>query len=440
MEVSLPEMLKARENRVCQQQLLLSKYRVPLICFTMNIAGPIKVSSLIRRGFDAGLSMLDSKLPQNTVLHRQIIVEPTGCEAMYAVALPAEELKALCTAIEEASPLGRLFDMDVLNTAGNKLQRQRLRGCLVCGAPGRGCAAGRLHTVDQLHRATTAILRDHFAQSDRTDIAQKAVQSLLDEVSTTPKPGLVDMRNNGSHRDMTPELFTASAHALLPYFEQCVKLGQETARLSPADTFPLLRQAGLAAEDAMYQVTGGVNTHKGAIYTLGVLCGALGRLWTPEDPVAPVPQILSQCAELTQLSVSQDLATADGATAGQRLYLTCGLKGIRGEVANGLPSVANIGLPVLKDCLARGLALHHAGAVTLLHLIATVEDTNLRHRGGEAGAAWAAQEAGKLLRADPFPAAEKIEILDDAFIERNLSPGGCADLLAVSYFLHSLSK
>lgn len=438
MEVSLQEMLAARENRVSRQQQLLGEYGVPLICFTMNIAGPVKISPLIHRGFVEGLSLLDSKLPPQAVLHRQIVEERTGYEAIYAVDMAAEAAKKLCEVIEEASPLGRLFDMDVLDAVGIKLTRQQLRGCLVCGAPGRSCAAGRLHTVEQLQAATTGILTEHFAAFDRKRISQKVVQSLLDEVNTTPKPGLVDRRNNGSHKDMTLALFTASALALQPYFEVCVKHGQNTAHLTPEETFSLLRQAGLEAEDTMYHATGGVNTHKGAIYTLGVICGALGRLWSAETPTPNLSEILSQCAEMVRPSVCADFAAADGTTAGQQLYLSHGLKGIRGEVAAGLPSVANTGLPVFKDCIGRDLDSHHAGAITILHLISTVEDTNLYHRGGDAGATWAAQTTQALLQKCPYPAIPEIEALDDAFIERNLSPGGCADLLAVTYFLYSL--
>lgn len=439
MEVSLREILDAREKRVHEQHRLLAKYQTPLICFTMNIAGPVKTSPLIERGFRAGLEALDCQLSESHVLYRRVTTAATGYEAMYAVSMAASELKALCISIEERLPLGRLFDMDVLDTNGTKLERTTLRGCIVCGAPGRGCAAGRLHPPAQLQDVTTRILREHFVRADRKRIASIAVQSLIDEVHTTPKPGLVDRRNSGSHTDMDIDHFIASAKALEPYFEECVKIGQETAACFPEDTFPLLRQAGLAAEKTMYRATGGINTHKGVIYTLGVLCGSLGRLWMPEAPVAQIGAVLSQCAEIVRSAVESDFACANGTTAGQALYLAHGLKGIRGEVAAGLPSVANISLPAYKEGLSRGLTSNDAGAVALLHLIARVEDTNLYHRGGSVGAAWAAAAAHALLQTSSHPAPEQLEALDDAFITRNLSPGGCADLLAVTYFLHSLS-
>ncbi len=437
-EVTLQEILQSREERVRLQQQLLREFQCPVICFTMNIAGPIKNTPLIQRGFRAGLDALEQQLPSDRILKRLVDIANTGCTAMFAVQIDAAKLKDICTAVEEATPLGRLFDMDVLDCGGAKLERGTQRGCIVCGAPGRSCAAGRVHSVAQLQTITTKILTEHFSKADRDLIASLVVQSLIDEVNTTPKPGLVDRRNNGSHQDMTIQHFLASANALKPYFAECVKIGQETAHLPPEDTFPLLRQAGLAAEETMYQATGGVNTHKGAIYTMGVLCGSIGRLWSAEIPVADISAVLEECAKTVKPSVKADFAVANGTTAGEQLYLKYGVGGIRAEVAAGLPSVANIALPCYQEALSNGLTSNDAGMLTLLHLIARVDDTNLYHRGGTEGAGWAADAAKSLLGSQSTPSICQVEALDDAFIARNLSPGGCADLLAVTYFLNRL--
>ncbi len=437
MEVTLQQILDAREQRAPRQKALLTQYRKPLICFTMNIAGPVKVTPLISRAFRWGLAQLGERLDNAKILNRQAASPVTGCEAYCVVDADAQTLKDICTAIEEETSLGRLFDMDVLDCDGRKLERSSQRSCLVCGAPGRTCAAGRLHSVEQLQAATYRIISAHFAAFDREQIAVFAVQSLLEEVKTTPKPGLVDCRNTGSHTDMDIDTFTASANALKPYFQQCVEIGQKTAHLPPSETFPALREAGLEAEKAMYRATKGINTHKGAIYTMGILCGSVGRLWQPENPIAETGTVLSLCGEITAQSAKEDFAAMTGATAGERLYLQKGLTGIRGQIAAGLPAVANIGLPVFDDCLKKGLSPNDAGAVTLVHLIAHVEDTNLYHRGGAAGAAFAADSAHALL---PDPTIAQIEKLDDAFMSRNLSPGGCADLLAATYFLHHLKN
>lgn len=437
MEVNLHDILSAREVRVRRQQALLTEYRAPLLCFTMNIAGPVKTTPLIERGFRAGLEELDSRLPKENILFRESRILPTGCEGNFVVFLPAVELKQLCTHIEENHPLGRLFDMDVIDTDGTKLERENQRGCIVCGATGRFCAASRAHCVEQLQTVTSQMLMQYFRNRDQEQVASLAVQSLIDEVHTTPKPGLVDCRNNGSHKDMDVRLFEISARALQPYFKKCVQIGQETAHLPSEEIFPLLRDAGLKAEKTMFSATDGVNTHKGAIYTLGILCGSVGRLWSAEKPIADSDDILTECANIVRNSVPADLASARGKTNGEQLYLKYGMRGIRGEMAEGLPSVRNIGLPRFEQFLADGFSQNDAGAYTLLHLIANVADTNLYKRGGKAGAQWAAKATSELLSAAQYPAIRQIEALDDRFIARNLSPGGCADLLAATYFLQS---
>lgn len=438
MEVCLQDVLNAREARVRRQQSMLAEHRAPLLCFTMNIAGPIKTSDLVERGFHAGLALLDSQLPQERILCRDICVFPTGCEAMFSVSMPAKEIKVLCESIEETHPLGRLFDMDVLDIDGKKLEREKERCCIICGAPGRACAASRAHPLAQLQAVTRQIFTGFFRDADQTHVGNCAVQSLIAEVHTTPKPGLVDRRNSGSHKDMDIHMFEASAHTLQPYFSKCVQIGQDTAHLPPEKTFSLLRDAGVQAEENMYRTTGGVNTHKGAIYTLGVLCGSIGRLWTAGKPIANAQDIFSECARIVHFSAEADFANADGKTAGERLYLEYGIRGIRGEIADGLPSVKNIGLPRFRQALDQGFSKNDAGVFALLHFIANTTDTNLHRRGGLDGANWARESVHRLLTATPYPTKAQVQALDDAFIMRNLSPGGCADLLAVTYFLYDV--
>lgn len=438
MNTLLTEILAAREARVARQQELLRVFRCPVVCFTMNIAGPVKTSPLIRRAFVSGLAELESALAPYTVHSREVIHEITGDEACFSVAADAKELKAICTAIEERTPMGRLFDMDVLDDRGNKLERFRERSCLVCGAPGRSCAARRTHSVQALQEATRERITGYFDAADESRISDAAVDALLQEVRTTPKPGLVDLRNNGSHRDMDPALFAASARALRPYFARCAAIGQESAGRFPAQVFPLLRQAGLEAERTMYAATGGVNTHKGAIYTLGILCAAVARLWHLGETHSDAETVLSLCAAIAGDAAREDLSSMAADTAGLRLYRELGITGIRGEMARGLPAVRDIALPALRRARAQGFSANDAGVITLLQLIAGVQDTNLYHRGGKDGAAFAAEGAKALLSSGADSLIHQVEELDDAFIARNLSPGGCADLLAATFFLDGL--
>ena len=437
-EITLDEILTARETRVSQQKELLKKYKVSLVCFTLNIAGPVKTSRLIERAFFEGIEILESKLPQKYILYKKTDVAATGCTAFFCVSMDSVYLKEICTEIEDEIPLGRLFDMDVFNFDGKKLNRKNERGCIVCGASGRTCAAGRLHPIANIQKVTEKIITEHFLIKDSIKISALAHESLLKEVYATPKPGLVDKRNNGSHTDMDINTFITSANSLTPYFEKCVRIGHKTASQTPSVTFDLLKKEGILAEKEMYAATSGINTHKGAIYCFGVICGAIGRLWGPDAPFASTDEILSTCADILKDAIKSDFLFLDNTTAGGRAYLEHGITGIRGQAASGFKSVAKISLPVFKKALNAGLTENDALCAALIHLIATVKDTNLYNRGGQKGMQYACEYAKQLLQKNEFPKKQDIEHMDDAFICKNLSPGGCADLLAVTYFLANL--
>lgn len=428
MEVTLLEILQAREQRVARQKDFLEKGH-PVVSFSMNIAGPVKKTPATQRAFFYGVGLLRENLP---ILEEELVLEHTGCEGLFSVAAEPEKIKELCTKLEEQTPIGRLFDMDVLTADGEKLTRKVQRGCLVCGRPGRECAATRAHSVEDLQAATYRLIWEHFAEADSRIIGKAAVNALIYEVQTTPKPGLVDKNNNGSHKDMDLPLFISSAKSLENYFVSAVKIGMETPDIP--ECFSRLRQAGLQAEKTMFAATGGVNTHKGAIFTLGLLCGSIGSLWQVDSPFAGVDAVLERAKVLCADALGQDFEK-EPSSYGERLYRQTGIAGIRGEAMNGFPNL-QMALQVFEKCLAQGYSKNDAGVITLLHLIAGVEDTNLYHRGGAEGAAFAKKAAEKLLQNPDMTAVAE---LDRVFIERNLSPGGSADLLAAARFLHFLS-
>ena len=139
MEVSMQEILDARERRVFKQNELLSRFQKPLLCFTMNIAGPVKNSPTIRQGFALGLKLLEDqfRVAGIRVLHREQCTGNTGNEAVFVLDSAPLEVKAVTTQIEDQTAVGRLFDMDVLCPDGRKVDRQELglpgRRCLICG-------------------------------------------------------------------------------------------------------------------------------------------------------------------------------------------------------------------------------------------------------------------------------------------------------------------
>ena len=440
MEVTLLDILDAREKRVQRQQELLAEFSKPLICFTMNIAGPVKVNDLIREGFAYGLKLLQAQLAGIPILHFEDRSADTGCEALLVADAPPETLKKLTTEIEDALPIGRLFDMDVLTGAGQKLSREDLglpqRSCLLCGNPAYLCSRSRAHSVQALQEKTRQLLKDALEDAEGKRIAVLAQKALLYEVCTTPKPGLVDCRNSGSHRDMDIFTFMASTAALGPYFESCARIGM--AQPDPDSAFQRLRFQGRLAEQTMFCATMGVNTHKGAIFTLGLLCAAAASL--PKQ-ARSAQAVLSRCAALAKGLTCRDMGSVTeetAVTAGQRLYARYGITGIRGEAEAGFPTVLYAGLPALEESLHRGRTLNDAGCGALLAILAEAEDTNLITRSSRDTGLHIQREIRQLIRSEPYPDAQTLAALDASFIAENLSPGGSADLLAATYFLHFL--
>lgn len=439
MEVTLQEILAAREQRAAKQHALLEQHNKPLLCFTMNIPGPKKYSRDISLGFSVGNWLLQDALSGRKILHKEICRESTGCEAYYVVDMPARQLKMLAVELEDVDPIGRLYDMDVLDTDSKKISREDMglprRKCLLCENDAAVCARSRTHSLEDLTDRTGFLLYLTARQWMTEYIAVRAYLALNQEFSTTPKPGLVDKNNRGAHTDMGIKHFFASANALRPYFCRFAEEGFLTRDLDPTETFAQIRSIGIEAEQAMYRATHGVNTHKGAIFTMGLACAAAGRL-SPENWTAE--KLLNQCAAMTQGLSQRDFAgiTLENAkTAGEKIYAQYGITGVRGQAELGFPAVLEVGLPILRQGIKNGLSFNNAGCVTLLHLLAATDDTNLIHRSDRQTQLEIKQRLSRLLRENPFPDLQVIEELDKEFIEKNLSPGGSADLLALTYFL-----
>ena len=401
VNVTLEEILCARDTRAASQRRLLNVHHLPLVSFTMNIAGPVKRTPLVELAFDAGLKELQAVLGQP--IAAEVIRPHTGCEALLVYDRPAAELKAACLKLETAAPVGRLYDLDVLDTDGSKLSRSEPRTCLVCGGPVAVCSRSRTHGLEAIMGRTNAILMDFAAGY----LAGLAAEALTAEVRLTPKPGLVDEHNNGAHSDMDLSLFLRSIDALTPWFRQITALS-----LCGADA-AALQAAGREAEAAMFRATGGVNTHKGALYSFSVLLAALGRCLTEGGDVFAHAAALA--AELTPPQ----------GTHGAAVAICHNVGGARTEALLGFPTAQK----------AAALLQAHDPLTALLWLMAHTEDTNLYHRGGAEGAAFVKVQTAAILAAPMERRIALTQALDEALIDRWLSPGGSADLLALALFL-----
>lgn len=462
---SLTEILDARSRRAGKQKILLNTPGARcLISFSLNIPGEIKCFPMAIRAFEKGLREIRASVSGQDLLSFEESRENTGPEAFFLLAADAPEIKRKMASIEENHGLGRLFDIDVLGPDSVPLSRSVLglppRSCLICGENAKVCARNRTHSMELVRWRTAQILNDYFKEQSADQAAAAAVRALLYEVSATPKPGLVDRNNSGSHQDMDFFTFVDSSSALIPWFRDFFSIGWEHGDETGDRLFDRLRFAGQNAEAKMFSATGGVNTHKGLIFASAILCGALGKVYKDafllgKKPPVPLDAVVGECKKLGSCSLKdfkaedrrQDVSAGAGhrrsteETAGERIHTAYGIAGARGEAALGFPSALTIGLPALKAWLAQGFSVNDAAVLTLLSLLSQVDDTNMIHRGGLTEAATGKKEAGALLaELTPGSFREKTAALDQSFIKRNLSPGGCADLLAVSLMICFLEE
>lgn len=168
--VDLQRMLTRREARSLQQQNLLQVHHCPLVSFSMNIPGPIKTNSLVRKAFILGRNLLLSQLEKAgaKILEASEIHEDTGDELLLSVEnVQPEILKDIAVSIEEASELGRLYDIDVIDAEGRKLSRQTFRKCLICSRQAQECARSRAHSVSEMQAAIENILVKNFSNCEK---------------------------------------------------------------------------------------------------------------------------------------------------------------------------------------------------------------------------------------------------------------------------------
>jgi triphosphoribosyl-dephospho-CoA synthetase len=301
--------------------------------------------------------------------------------------------------------------------------------------------------IDQPFREVRGTLKtqnENFA----TAIGALAALASLVELATTPKPGLVDFHSQGAHGDMDWTLFVLSASALAPYWQDQVMEGMKHRETEPyRDLYAKLKARGLEMEYAMFEATGGVNTHKGLIFSLSLLTGASGVCLNEDDCSAK--HICLRSSEIASPHMAEeferirvrgaDKESGDSLSNGEKIFLEHGIGGIRKEAMKGFPSLLH-GLAVYEDAVADGASGNDAALSALLGIMSVCEDTNVINRAGVDF--WRGEYMERVKDAkkkfDPLNPSnyEPLIELDKLLVERGVSPGGAADLLACTLFLY----
>lgn len=281
-------------------------------------------------------------------------------------------------------------------------------------------------------------------------VSSIAIKSMLYEVSASPKPGLVDRINQGAHSDMDFFTFIDSISVLHPYYEECTKAGLEFNKTNYTELMDDLRSIGIKAEQTMFKATKHVNTHKGMIFSLGILSAAVGSLKRDlNKEVFDRFEIQKRVMEMT-FGITKELKLSDeknyeDLTYGERLYRDYNIMGIRGEAESGYATVIDIALPKFEElCKEKeDKDINKILIQTLIYLMSETEDSNILGRHDIDKLSYVREEAKKAIDLGgvyTHEGMEYIKKLDNDFIEKNISSGGAADLLAVTMFIHLIEK
>lgn len=391
--------------------------------------------------FYEGMEKIQDKLDTEKIpIEVQLVQRKvTGYEGYLIVKADSSRVKNLMIELEETR-LGRLYDIDVLKKENVKISRSSLgfseRKCLLCNNPAFQCGRSRTHSVEELRKRIYQIIwEDRLSK----EVAFEIRQTLMEEVYTTPKPGLVDREDNGAHKDMDCRTFQKSTMAIAEDLAAMFEAGYHW-KSNPGGLFPMLRELGKKTEEKMFAATGGVNTHKGLIFTIGILAAASGITLKNSGKIM-ARDVCRISRDMTKKALEKELKELEhspGVTHGEKIYCQIGEKGVRGLAMTGYPILCNLTVPHRKQYLAQKKNRNQVNVQILLEIMAKLTDTNVISRTNEKEQQWLQKEVQNILEAGGAfgeSGLENVRKLNQICIYKNISPGGAADLLAATIFL-----
>lgn len=376
-------------------------------------------------------------------LNSVVITDEAGEFFIASVTSPLHsdfELKQICEEFEESFVLGRFIDADLTDRNGNPVSSGKAKMCFYCNKmPANECRREKRHDPEEL-RAFMFSAMDKYCDRQHEDeicryLAGMALKAILYEISLTPKPGLVDKFNRGSHTDMDYNLFLDSTVAISAYFADLAREGYRFRGRDLTRALPIIRRLGLRMETAMYGSTQHVNTQKGIIFLMGVSLFAGGYMHARKRDVDAIGfrEIIKQvCHNLTNNELGNRYQPEK--SHGEKMFIRHRTAGARGEAEHGFPMVFEFGLPELL----KYQVLNDEGMIkAFLSIAAQNNDTNILYRSSP-------EVLGKfkLLSSDALHDfnKEKFNLLVDYCKQENISPGGSADLLSICIFVYLILK
>ena len=436
--------MAAREQRaLLKKQLALKGF--PCVSLSLNVPGFPKSNETAQLFFDYCLNDLTYFLKAHLVeiQHKEgFKIRDAAGDFFIAPCSSGKhslaELKQICEDFEESHQLGRLIDVDLNDEQGNTLSSGKSKLCFFCKEkPAIECRRSNAHDPEQLRSFMFAGMNKYCSLRREHELAKRfsslGLKALLYEISLTPKPGLVDKFSNGSHTDMNYQTFIDSSVAISQWFTELVYAGFAFRGNDYTKVLPLIRNIGLRMESAMNEATGKINTQKGIIFLMGLSLFACGKLYSQNDRFEEESFrdiIRESCMNMVARELNH--SNQAGRSHGEAIFQKYGHSGARGEAESGFRTVFEFGLPQLS-----GLTVLNDNALIkcFLAIASKNNDTNILYRRGpEVLSAFQGlcKEA-----AENFNEANYAKVIEFCKSE-NISPGGSADLLAVSIFVWSV--
>ncbi len=430
------KILFAREKRSETLNLLKEMYpQNVVICIKTNIVGIDK-----NLNFAHEITEYFDKYTESMYKRKYYLKQYTD-DGLHIIKVldstDANSVKQEMIALEETHEVGRYIDIDVYKYGCASFSRMsythEARKCYICNEDAFICNRVKKHSDSVILNQMERDINNFFIAEKLSNLV---FESMVAEVFAYPKFGCVSAVNSGCHKNMDVYTFLISSLALHKYFVKICLMSFSDENI--VEVFKRSRIIGKEAEKAMFMATDDVNTHKGAIFVFGVLLIAICKSIYDKMDFAKIQSLVK---EMTSGIVSEELAKVSDISAsmtyGERAYMKSKLSGIRGEVEGGLQAVFNTGLPTFIG--SADLCMNDQLVHTLIALMSVVEDTTLVHKSFDVGIINSVQQDAKELI---FNGGFKGEIARNRvfdktaeYIERQLSPGGSADLLAATYFL-----
>jgi len=421
-----------------------SDLHLPSLSLNLNVPGYPKSNEIVQRFFLHCLEDLKVYITARQIHldEKKAILQRDEAGDFYIVPfLTAHhiipEVKQICEDFEENHAWGRFIDVDITDQSGLPVSSGKSKPCFYCREyPAVECRRLNRHETEDVRAFMFSEMRTYCLQQReitiRRQLSSLALQSILYEISLTPKPGLVDKLDNGVHSDMNYQTFLNSSAAISGYFNDLVKAGSAFGEDDLIKALPVIRNIGLSMEKAMFDSTNQVNTQKGIIFLMGLSLFSTGYIFANGD------DFQSEKFRIIVKSICKDLiyrelekSPRSPATHGEQIYHKFKMAGARGEAENGFPLVFGYGLPeLLKSQELNEKVLLRA----FLAIAANNNDTNILYRSSAdildqfKALSQTALETGDLIPLTEF------------CIKQKISPGGSADLLAVSIYIYLLIK